>query len=121
MIKWIIDASLRDRLMVLLATFIVAAVGYYSYVNVPLDAIPDLSDVQVIVLTEYPGQSPQVVEDQVTYPLTTTLLGIPDPCPLDLEISLDTDQTEEEFEMEVLSLLDIRRAAGLYSFCTSWT
>jgi Cu(I)/Ag(I) efflux system membrane protein CusA/SilA len=77
MINWIIDASLKDRLMILIATFIVAAVGYYSYVNVPLDAIPDLSDVQVIVLTEYPGQSPQVVEDQVTYPLTTSMLAVP--------------------------------------------
>jgi copper/silver efflux system protein len=64
--------------MVLLATVIVAIIGYYSYVNAPLDAIPDLSDVQVIVLTEYPGQSPQVVEDQVTYPLTTSMLAVPD-------------------------------------------
>ncbi|MFT4615399.1 MAG: Cu(I)/Ag(I) efflux system membrane protein CusA/SilA, partial [Bacteroidia bacterium] len=77
MIRWIIDAALKDRLMVLLATLIVTVVGYYSYVNTPLDAIPDLSDVQVIVLTEYPGQSPQVVEDQVTYPLTTSMLAVP--------------------------------------------
>jgi Cu(I)/Ag(I) efflux system membrane protein CusA/SilA len=78
MIKWIIAASLKDRLMVVLATVIVAIIGYYSYINAPLDAIPDLSDVQVIVLTEYPGQSPQVVEDQVTYPLTTSMLAVPD-------------------------------------------
>jgi len=78
MIRWIIDASLKDRFMILLATAIVAIIGYYSYVNAPLDAIPDLSDVQVIVLTEYPGQSPQVVEDQVTYPLTTSMLAVPD-------------------------------------------
>jgi Cu(I)/Ag(I) efflux system membrane protein CusA/SilA len=78
MIKWIIAASLKDRVMVVLATVIVAIIGYYSYVNAPLDAIPDLSDVQVIVLTEYPGQSPQVVEDQVTYPLTTSMLAVPD-------------------------------------------
>ncbi len=77
MIKWIIDAALKDRLMVILATVIVAVVGYFSYANAPLDAIPDLSDVQVIVLTEYPGQSPQVVEDQVTYPLTTSMLAVP--------------------------------------------
>ena len=63
--------------MVLLATLILALVGYFSYTNAPLDAIPDLSDVQVIVLTEYPGQSPQVVEDQVTYPLTTAMLAVP--------------------------------------------
>ena len=77
MIEWIIDASLKDRFMVILATVILAMVGFYSYNNAPLDAIPDLSDVQVIVLTEYPGQSPQVVEDQVTYPLTTSMLAVP--------------------------------------------
>lgn len=77
MIKWIIDASLKDRFMVILASIIVAVIGYFAYVTSPLDAIPDLSDVQVIVLTEYPGQSPQVVEDQVTYPLTTSMLAVP--------------------------------------------
>jgi copper/silver efflux system protein len=78
MIKAIINASLRDRFMVLVATFIIGAVGVFAYKNVPLDAIPDLSDVQVIIFTEYPGQSPQVVEDQVTYPLTTSMLAVPD-------------------------------------------
>ena len=78
MIKAIINASLRDRFMVLVATFIIGAVGIFAYKNVPLDAIPDLSDVQVIIFTKYPGQSPQVVEDQVTYPLTTSMLAVPD-------------------------------------------
>ena len=78
MIKWIINAALKDRLMVLLATVIVATVGFFAHRDAPLDAIPDLSDVQVIVLTEFPGQSPQVVEDQVTYPLTTSMLAVPD-------------------------------------------
>ncbi len=78
MIEAIINASLRDRFMVLVATFIVGVVGIFSYKNVPLDAIPDLSDVQVIIFTKYPGQSPQVVEDQVTYPLTTSMLAVPD-------------------------------------------
>jgi len=78
MIKAIINASLKDRVMVLMATVILGIVGLFSYINAPLDAIPDLSDVQVIVLTEYPGQSPQVVEDQVTYPLTTAMLAVPD-------------------------------------------
>ena len=64
--------------MVLIATFIIGAIGIFAYKNVPLDAIPDLSDVQVIISTEYPGQSPQVVEDQVTYPLTTSMLAVPD-------------------------------------------
>ena len=63
MIRAIINASLRDRFMVLIATFIIGAIGIFAYKNVPLDAIPDLSDVQVIIFTEYPGQSPQVVED----------------------------------------------------------
>ncbi|MEN8261388.1 MAG: efflux RND transporter permease subunit, partial [Pseudomonadota bacterium] len=77
MIKAIIDASLRDRFMILIATVIIAAVGIWSYKHTPLDAIPDLSDVQVIVFTQYPGQAPQVVEDQVTYPLTTAMLAVP--------------------------------------------
>ena len=77
MIEAIINASLRDRFMVIIAMVIIALVGLYSYVNVPLDAIPDLSDTQVIIFTEFPGQSPQVVEDQVTYPLTTSMLAVP--------------------------------------------
>lgn len=77
MIKAIINVSIRDRLMVMIATLIVIIVGIYSYKNIPLDAIPDLSDVQVIVFTKHPGQSPQVIEDQVTYPLTTAMLSVP--------------------------------------------
>lgn len=77
MIESIINASLRDRFMVIIATLIIALVGMFAYKNAPLDAIPDLSDVQVIIFTEYPGQSPQVVEDQVTYPLTTSMLAVP--------------------------------------------
>ena len=77
MIKAIIDASLRDKFQVLIATFIVLAAGIWAMKTMPLDAIPDLSDVQVIVFTEYPGQAPQVVEDQVTYPLTTAMLAVP--------------------------------------------
>ncbi len=77
MITKIIDASLRNRFLVLIATVIAAAVGVWSLKHTPLDAIPDLSDVQVIVFTEYPGQAPQVVEDQVTYPLTTAMLAVP--------------------------------------------
>jgi Cu(I)/Ag(I) efflux system membrane protein CusA/SilA len=77
MINTIIRASLRDRLMVLVVAVIVALVGIFAYKNVPLDAIPDLSDVQVIIFTKYSGQSPQVVEDQVTYPLTTSMLSVP--------------------------------------------
>ncbi|MBV1913979.1 MAG: CusA/CzcA family heavy metal efflux RND transporter [Pseudomonadales bacterium] len=77
MINTIISAALRDRFMVLLATLIIALVGLFAYQNTHLDAIPDLSDVQVIVFTKVPGQSPQVVEDQVTYPLTTSMLAVP--------------------------------------------
>jgi len=77
MINAIIAASLRQRFMVILAMLIIAVVGIYSYKSAPLDAIPDLSDVQVIIFTEYSGQSPQVVEDQVTYPLTTAMLAVP--------------------------------------------
>ncbi len=77
MIKAVIELSLRNRFLVALATFMVLAVGIWAIRTIPLDAIPDLSDVQVIVFTEYPGQAPQVVEDQVTYPLTTAMLAVP--------------------------------------------
>jgi Cu(I)/Ag(I) efflux system membrane protein CusA/SilA len=63
--------------VVLLATLIIIAAGVYAVIKTPLDALPDLSDVQVIIYTDYPGQAPQVVEDQVTYPLTTALLSVP--------------------------------------------
>ncbi len=77
MIKAIINASVRQRMLVLVFTAIIVATGIWTIKNIAIDAIPDLSDVQVIVLTEYPGQAPQVVEDQVTYPLTTAMLAVP--------------------------------------------
>lgn len=77
MITAIIDASLRERFQVVLATLIVVAAGVWALKHLALDAIPDLSDVQVIVFTDYAGQAPQVVEDQVTYPLTTAMLAVP--------------------------------------------
>ena len=77
MITRIINASLKDKFQVLIATALLVATGIWALKNTPLDAIPDLSDVQVIVFTEYPGQAPQVVEDQVTYPLTTAMLSVP--------------------------------------------
>ena len=77
MINRVISLSLNDRVMVLLAAVLLSIAGLMAYRTTPLDAIPDLSDVQVIVFTEYPGQSPQVVEDQVTYPLTTSMLAVP--------------------------------------------
>lgn len=77
MIRSLIDISIRNRLLVLIALILVAFAGFRAMKSIPLDAIPDLSDVQVIVFTNYPGQSPQVVEDQVTYPLTTAMLSVP--------------------------------------------
>jgi len=77
MLAKIIDWSSRNRFIVLLATLFVVIGGVVAVVKTPLDALPDLSDVQVIVYTEYPGQAPQVVEDQVTYPLTTAMLSVP--------------------------------------------
>ncbi len=77
MINTIITLALRDRFMVLIGTVIILGTGLWAYKNTPLDAIPDLSDVQVIIFTPYAGQSPQVVEDQVTYPLTTAMLAVP--------------------------------------------
>jgi copper/silver efflux system protein len=73
----IISASLKNRLLAFIATGLLIAGGILAAKNIPLDAIPDLSDVQVIVFTKYPGQAPQVVEDQVTYPLTTAMLAVP--------------------------------------------
>lgn len=77
MIAKIIDWSIDNRFMVILLTFIVVGLGIYAVKQTPLDALPDLSDVQVIIKTSYPGQAPQVVEDQVTYPLTTAMLSVP--------------------------------------------
>jgi len=77
MIDKIIEWSVHNRFMVVLTTFFVIVGGILAMFNTPLDAIPDLSDVQVIIYTEYPGQAPQVVEDQVTYPLTTAMLSVP--------------------------------------------
>ena len=73
----LINGSLKDRFIVLLGATILALAGLWSFNNMPLDAIPDLSDVQVIVFTDYEGQSPQVIEDQITYPLTTAMLAVP--------------------------------------------
>src|SRR5512137_1900868 len=77
MLARLIDWSLRNVFLVLLATAFAVAGGLWALARTPVDAIPDLSDVQVIVYTEFPGQGPQVVEDQVTYPLTTAMLGVP--------------------------------------------
>ena len=77
MIEAVIRWSIGNRLLVLLATALLIGVGIYSARSTPVDAIPDLSDVQVIIKTTYPGQAPQVVEDQVTYPLTTAMLSVP--------------------------------------------
>lgn len=77
LIERVIDGSIRNRLMIILVTLVLVVIGVQSMLTIPIDAIPDLSDVQVIVIADYPGQSPQVVEDQVIYPLTTALLAVP--------------------------------------------
>jgi len=77
MIARLIRWSIYNRFLVLLATVFIAAWGVISLLHTPVDALPDLSDTQVIIKASYPGRAPQVVEDQVTYPLTTTLLGVP--------------------------------------------
>lgn len=77
MIGHVIDWSISNRFLVLIAALALFGAGLYAIQETPLDAIPDLSDVQVIVKTSYPGQAPQVVEDQVTYPLTTAMLAVP--------------------------------------------
>ena len=77
MLSALIDWSGRNRFLVLIATFFIVVGGIFAVLRTPVDALPDLSDVQVIVYTEYPGQAPQVVEDQITYTLSTALLAVP--------------------------------------------
>ena len=77
MIARLILASIRNRFLILLATLMLTAWGLWAVRSTPLDALPDLSDVQVIIRTPFPGQAPQIVENQVTYPLTTTMLSVP--------------------------------------------
>src|SRR4051812_29827565 len=77
MIARLIRWSIANRFLVLMATAMVSAWGVYAVLRTPVDALPDLSDVQVIIRTTYAGQAPQIVEDQVTYPLTTTMLSVP--------------------------------------------
>lgn len=79
MIAKLIRWSVGNRVLVLLATLFLVAWGFVSVRSLPIDALPDLSDVQVIIRTSYPGQAPQIVENQVTYPLTTTMLSVPGP------------------------------------------
>ncbi len=77
MLGKIIEWCINNKFMVILGTLVLIGLGIYSMLNTPVDAIPDLSDVQVIIYTEYPGQAPRIVEDQVTYPLTTKMLSVP--------------------------------------------
>jgi len=77
MLEKIIEGSVRNRFLIVLAVAAIIAIGLYCLVTIPIDAIPDLSDVQVIIVADFPGQSPQVVEDQVIYPLSTTLMAVP--------------------------------------------
>ena len=77
MIEWIIRASVKSRGLVVVAALVLTLLGIAAVRTTPVDALPDLSDVQVIIRTTYPGQAPQIVENQVTYPLTTTMLSVP--------------------------------------------
>ena len=77
MIAKIIELSARNKFVIFLLVFFLLAWGYWALKNTPLDAIPDLSDTQVIIYTEWPGRSPDLVEDQITYPITSTLLAAP--------------------------------------------
>ncbi len=77
MLKKIIESSVKNRFLIIVFAIVLALGGIYAMFHIPLDAIPDLSDVQVIIFTKYAGQSPQVVEDQVTYPLSAAMLSVP--------------------------------------------
>jgi len=77
MLEKIIEGSIQNRFLVIAVILLIGGVGIYALFRMPVDAIPDLSDIQVIVHAKYPGQAPQVVEDQITYPLTTAMLAVP--------------------------------------------
>ncbi|MCI0406011.1 MAG: efflux RND transporter permease subunit, partial [candidate division Zixibacteria bacterium] len=77
MIEKVIAWSVKNRFLVILTALVVLLWGFWALFNTAVDAIPDLSDNQVIVFTEWPGRAPQIVEDQITYPLTSNLLGLP--------------------------------------------
>src|SRR6266699_244130 len=77
MINWLIGVSLRNRFLVIAGFILVAGWGYWALLSTPIDAIPDLSENQVIVFSDWPGRSPQEVEDQITYPMTVNLQGLP--------------------------------------------
>ena len=77
MLNKIIEFSIKNQLFVLIFTTIIIGIGFWAMFNTPVDAIPDLSDIQVIIFSDFPGQSPQVVEEQVTYPLTSAMLSVP--------------------------------------------
>ncbi|SUC29828.1 Cation efflux system protein CusA [Providencia rettgeri] len=77
MLEWIIRRSVANRFLVLMGVVFLVIAGIWSIRSTPVDALPDLSDVQVIIKTTYPGQAPQLVENQVTYPITTTMLSVP--------------------------------------------
>src|SRR5258708_23766569 len=77
MINWLIEFSLKNRFIVLALYVGLAGWGYWALLHTPIDAIPDLSENQVIIFTDWPGRSPQEVEDQITYPLSTNLQGLP--------------------------------------------
>jgi Cu(I)/Ag(I) efflux system membrane protein CusA/SilA len=92
MIEWIIRRSVANRFLVMMGVLFLSVWGGWTIVNTPVDALPDLSDVQVIVKTSYPGQAPQIVENQVTYPLTTTMLSVPGrrPCAASHSLAIPT-------------------------------
>src|SRR3546814_312699 len=77
MIAPIIEGSIANRLFIVLASIVIALAGFWAVRTTPVDALPDLSDVQVVIRSNYPGQAPRLVEDQVTYPLATTMLSVP--------------------------------------------
>ncbi len=77
MIAHLIRWSVRNRFFVVLGMLALVGAGLWAVRSTPIDALPDLSDVQVVIRTSYPGQAPQIVENQITYPLTTTMLSVP--------------------------------------------
>ncbi len=117
MIEWIIRRSVANRFLVLMGALFLSIWGTWTIIHTPVDALPDLSDVQVIIKTSYPGQAPQIVENQVTYPLTTTMLSVPARRQCAVSRSLATPMY-----MSFLKMAPIRtgRARGCWSTSTRY-
>ena len=120
MISRLIEFSLKNRFIILAAYLLLAAWGYWALLRTPIDAIPDLSDNQVIVFTDWTGRSPQEVEDQVTYPLTTALQGLPGVRVVRGQSAFSFSMIKSSFAFNVVLVYRCCvKVRSMFSFCAS--